>query len=102
MHYLEILNLALEYPLKMPPLVKSNVEYRLQHFETLLKELNSHPGSDPVPPDQNEVEYASLSDRNLNVQCESGIFFPSLLVMLHRQKTQIKKNGNLLPCTRTC
>ena len=24
----------------------------LQHYETLLKELNGHPASDPVPPDQ--------------------------------------------------
>jgi hypothetical protein len=33
-----------------------------QHYETLLKELNAHPASDPVPPDQYEVECASLSD----------------------------------------
>ena len=39
----------------------------LQHYETLLKELNVHPASDPVPPDQYEVERAALSDRNLNV-----------------------------------
>ena len=49
----------------------------LQHYETLLKELNEHPASDPVPPDQYEVESASLADRNLNVPCESGIRFPS-------------------------
>ena len=30
----------------------------LQHYETLLKELNEHPASDPVPPDQYEVESA--------------------------------------------
>jgi hypothetical protein len=34
----------------------------IQHYETLLKELNAHPASDPVPPDQYEVECASLSD----------------------------------------
>ena len=60
----------------------------LQHYETLLKELNAHPGSDPVPPDQYEVECAALSDRNLNVPCESGIHFPSYMVMHLRQNTQ--------------
>jgi hypothetical protein len=43
-----------------------------------------------VPPDQYEVECAALSDRNLNVPCESGIRYPSLLVMLNRQQTQSK------------
>ncbi len=64
----------------------------LQHYKTLLKELNAHPASDPVPPDQYEVEHASLSDCNLNVPCESGICYPSksMLVMLHRRQTQSK------------
>ena len=64
----------------------------LQHYETLLKELNEHPASDPVPPDQYEVESASLADRNLNVPCESGIRFPSYMVtgMLLRRQTQSK------------
>ena len=62
----------------------------LQHYETLLKELNEHPASDPVPPDQNEVESASLADRNLNLPCESGIRFPSYMVMLLRRHTQSK------------
>jgi hypothetical protein len=60
----------------------------LQHYETLLKELNVHPASDAVPPDQYEVECAALADRNLNVPCESGIRYPSMLVMLHRRQTQ--------------
>ena len=54
----------------------------LQHYKTLLKELNMHPGTDPVPPDQNEVEHVALSDCNLNVPCKSGICYPSMLVML--------------------
>ena len=62
----------------------------LQHYETLLKELNTHPASDPVPPDHYEVERAALSDRNLNVPCKSGICYPSMLVMLHRLQTQSK------------
>ena len=57
----------------------------LQHYETLLKELSSHAASEPVPPDQYEVECAYLSDSNLNVPCESGIHYPSMLVMLHHQ-----------------
>jgi hypothetical protein len=36
----------------------------LQHYETLFKELNTHPATDPVPPDQYEVEHVALSDRN--------------------------------------
>ncbi len=55
----------------------------LQHYETLLKELNAHPASDPVPPDQYEVECVALSGRNLNVPCESVICYPSLLTMLN-------------------
>ena len=39
----------------------------LQHYETLLKEINSHLGSKEVPPDQYEVETIALADRNLNV-----------------------------------
>ena len=34
----------------------------LQHYETLLKELNKHPASNSVPPDQYEVECASLAE----------------------------------------
>ena len=62
----------------------------LQHYETLLKELNEHPASDSVPADQYEVECAPLADRNLNVPCESGIRFPSYMVMLLRRSTQSK------------
>ena len=62
----------------------------LQHYNTLLKELNAHPASDAVPPDQYEVERVALSDRNLNVPCESGIRYPSLLAMLNRRHTQSK------------
>ena len=62
----------------------------LQHYETLLKELNAHPATDPVPPDQYEVECVALSDRNLNVPCESGISYPSMLVMKNRRQTQTK------------
>jgi hypothetical protein len=69
----------------------------LQHYETLLKELNAHPASDPVPPNQYEVECASLSDRNLNVPCESGIRFPSMLVMLNHRQTQSKISVKFCP-----
>ena len=56
----------------------------LQQYETLLKEINSHPGSEEVPQDQYEVETVALADRNLNVPCESGIRYPSLIAMLNR------------------
>ncbi len=62
----------------------------LQHYEALLKGLNTHPATDPVPPDQYEVESVALSDHNLNVPCESGILYSSLLVMLNHQQTQSK------------
>ena len=58
----------------------------LQHYETLLKEINSHAGSEEVPPDQYEVETVALADRNLNVLCESGIRYPSLVAMLNREE----------------
>jgi hypothetical protein len=57
----------------------------LQHYETLLKEINSHPGSEEVPPDQYEVETVALADRNFNVPCESGIRYPTLIAMLNRR-----------------
>ena len=62
----------------------------LQQYKTLLKELNKHPASDSMPADQYEVECASLADSNLNVPCESGIRFPSYMVMLLRRSTQSK------------
>ena len=62
----------------------------LQHYKTLLKELNALPATDTVPPDQYEVERVALSDGNLNVPRESGIRYPSMLVMLNRQQTQSK------------
>ena len=57
----------------------------LQTYETLLKEINAHPGSEEVPPDQYAVESIALADRNLNVPCESGIRYPSLVAMLNRR-----------------
>ncbi len=53
-----------------------------------LKEINSHPDSEEIPPDQYAVETLALaaSDSNLNVQCESGIRYPSLIAMLNRRE----------------
>ena len=50
----------------------------LQQYETLLKEINSHPGSEEVPPDQYEVETSALADRNLKCAVRVGdtISFP--------------------------
>ena len=58
----------------------------LQTYETLLTEINSHPGSDPVAPDMYAVESVALADRNLNLPCESGIRYPSLMVMMNRRQ----------------
>ena len=68
----------------------------LQHYKTLLKELNAHPASDPVPPDQYEVERVALADRNLNIPCESGLRYPSHMVMLTRRTTQ--STISVFPC----
>jgi hypothetical protein len=42
----------------------------LQTYEILLKELNSHLGSDEVQPDQYLAECVALADSNFNVPCE--------------------------------
>ncbi len=63
----------------------------LQTYETLLKEINAHwhPGSEPVPTDQYEVECAALADCNFNLPCETGIRYPSLVAMMNRRKTRL-------------
>ena len=45
----------------------------LQTYDTLLKEINMHPGSAQVDNDQFLVESVALSDRNFNLACETGI-----------------------------
>jgi hypothetical protein len=59
----------------------------LQTYETLLKEINMHPGSASVPvaDDQYLVECVALSNRNINLACETGIRDPSLVAMLNRR-----------------
>jgi hypothetical protein len=59
----------------------------LQTYETLLKEINTHPGSDYVPgaDDQYQVECLALADRNMNLPCETGICYPSLTAMLNHR-----------------
>ena len=52
----------------------------LQHYETLLKEVELHPApkaDQQEPVDQCDVELCTLADRNHNVLCESGIRYPS-------------------------
>ena len=61
----------------------------LQTYETLLKEIRNHPesdGSNSAPLDQYAVESVALADHNLNVPCELGICYPSLVAMLNRQE----------------
>ena len=60
----------------------------LQHYETLLKEIELLPTSDALqdePIDQYEVERFALADRNLNMPCELGIRNPSLVAIHNRQ-----------------
>ena len=73
----------------------------LQHYETLLKEINSHPGSEEVPPDQYEVETVALAGRDFNVPCKSGIRYPSLFAMLNRRDMRwiplVRPKCNIFP-----
>jgi hypothetical protein len=39
----------------------------LQHYETLLKELNTHSSSDPIPPDQYEVLFLTKFEYAIRV-----------------------------------
>jgi hypothetical protein len=62
----------------------------LQTYETLLKEIQSHPGSGSVEPEaesayQYDLDCIALADHNFNVPCESGIHYPSLMAMMHQQ-----------------
>ena len=57
----------------------------LQTYETLLNEINMHPGSALVDDDQFLVESVALSDRNFNLACETGIRYPTLVAMLNRR-----------------
>ncbi len=76
----------------------------LQTYETLLKEINSHPGSAPVAPDQYEVECAALADSNFNVPCETGNRYPSLLAMINRRDMLWRPTVilNIMIYTLTC
>jgi hypothetical protein len=70
----------------------------LQQYETMLKEINLHPGSEEVPDDQYAVETVALADRNFNVPCETGIRYPSLIAMLNRQDMRWSPSV----CTKYC
>ncbi len=67
----------------------------LQHYEALLKELNSQVPEDhddvPLqaePQDQYDVERFALADRNHNLPSETGLRYPSLLVMCNQHFTR--------------
>ncbi len=65
----------------------------LQHYETLLKELEAHVPEDVglqvEPEDQYDVERVALADRNHNLPSETGLLHPSLLVMSNRILTTL-------------
>ena len=59
----------------------------LQHYETFHKEIDLHSSSDAPheePVDQYDIELCTLTDRNHNVPCESGIRYPTLVAMQNR------------------
>ena len=66
----------------------------LQYYETLLKELEAHVpedvGSQAEHQDQYDVERVALSDRNHNLPSETGLRYPSLLVMSNRHLTTLR------------
>ena len=65
----------------------------LQHYETLLKELedvSDADGSQAEPQDQYDVERVALSDRNHNLPSETGLLYPSLRVMSNRHLTMLR------------
>jgi hypothetical protein len=66
----------------------------LQHYETLLKELEAHVREDvglqAEPQDQYDLERAALSNRNHNLPSETGLLYPSLLVMSNRYLTTLR------------
>jgi hypothetical protein len=58
----------------------------LQTHETMLKKIQSHPGSGSVEPEaesanQYDVKCIALADSNFYVPCESGIRYPSLIAI---------------------
>ena len=63
----------------------------IQHYEALLKELEEHVpedfGSQAAPEDQYDVEIVALADQNHNLPSETGLRYPSLLVMNNRHLT---------------
>ncbi len=64
----------------------------LQHYETLLRELeevSDADGSQAEPQDQYEVERVALSDRNHNLPSETGLRYSTLRVMSNRHLTTL-------------
>jgi hypothetical protein len=68
----------------------------LHTCETLLKEIQSHPGSDSVEPEaesanQYDLDCIALADRNFNVPSESRIHYPSLMAMMNQRDLSWRK-----------
>jgi hypothetical protein len=66
----------------------------LQHYETLLKELEAHVPEDgglqAEPQDQYDVERVALSNRKHNLPSETGLWYPSLLVLSSQYLTTLR------------
>jgi hypothetical protein len=68
----------------------------LQTFETLLKEIQSRPGSGRAEPeaesaDHYAVDCIGLAVRNFFVPCESGIRYPSLIAIMNQRDMSWQK-----------
>ncbi len=60
----------------------------LQHSDTLLQEINKHPGSEQVPDDQYDTETVELFDCNF---MQTGISYPTLVAMLNSRSMETRR-----------
>ena len=65
----------------------------LQHYESILKELEGHPeqpSESSAPQDSYARDSAQLGDHNFNVACETGLRYPTLQAMLNRNAMKLR------------
>ena len=65
----------------------------LQHYESILKELEGHPdqpSKSSAPQDSYARDSAQLGDHNFNVACETGLRYPTLQAMLNRNAMKLR------------
>ena len=65
----------------------------LQHYESILKELEGHPdqtSESSSPQDSYARDRKQLGDHNFNVACETGLRYPTLQAMLNRDAMKVR------------